>query len=115
MLEFDRGPCDHRNILVVILSKHDAFYRIGCKEGRINTRYTASDLAPLKEKFLSVADVPDVEMSLRTAVAKYSGGQGYVKCGCKTSCKLNRCSCRNYPSCVTHAAIKVDHAKIIIF
>ena len=88
--EFDRGPSDNRNLLVVILQREDNLYKVGCKEGRINTRYTAADMDPIKEKLFTISEVPDVEMALRT---KYTGGQGYVKCACKLSCKNNRCSC----------------------
>ena len=98
--EFDRGPSDNRNLLVVILQREDNLYQVGCKEGHINTRYTAADMDPIKEKLLTIAEVPDVEMALRTAVTKYTGGQGYVKCACKLSCKNNRCSCsKKYLKC----------------
>ena len=46
------------------------------------------------EKLLSLSDVPDVELPLRTAITRYTGGQGYVKCACKSNCKTSRCSCK---------------------
>ena len=91
--EFDRGPRDGRNVLVVILEKENDFYVVGCREGRLTTRYTAADLEPVKEKLLAAADVPNVAMALGTAVTKYTGGQGYVKCACEKSCQSNRCTC----------------------
>ena len=53
----------------------------------------AADMDPVKEKLLTPDEVPDVEMALRTAVTRYTGGQGYVKCSCKTNCTTSRCSC----------------------
>ncbi|KAK3932626.1 N-succinylglutamate 5-semialdehyde dehydrogenase [Frankliniella fusca] len=50
-----------------------------------------------KEKFISVEDVPDTYVALRSmATAQYlSGGQGYVRCACKTGCKpSSKCKCR---------------------
>ena len=91
--EFDRGPSDSRNLLVVVLQRDEDLYQVGCREGRITTRYTAADMDPVKEKLLTPDEVPDVEMALRTAVTRYTGGQGYVKCACKTNCTTSRCSC----------------------
>ena len=51
--EIDRGPSDSRNLLVVILHKDEELYQVGCKEGRINTRYTAADLDPVRQKLLT--------------------------------------------------------------
>ncbi|XP_068235556.1 uncharacterized protein [Palaemon carinicauda] len=93
--EFDRGPSDSRNLLVVVLQRDEDLYEVGCREGRITTRSTAADMDPVKEKFLTPDEVPDVEMALRTAVTRYTGGQGYVKCDCKTNCTTSRCSCTN--------------------
>ena len=91
--EFDRGPSDSRNLLVVVLQRDEDLYQVGCREGRITTWYTAADMDPVKEKLLTPDDVPDVEMALRTAVTRYTGGQGYVKCACKTNCTTSGCSC----------------------
>ncbi|XP_068229732.1 KRAB-A domain-containing protein 2-like [Palaemon carinicauda] len=101
--EFDRGPSDSRNLLVVVLQRDEDLYQVGCREGRITTRYTAADMDLVKEKLLTPDEVPDVEMALRTAVTRYKGGQGYMKCACKTNCTTSRCSCTNkllkYNSC----------------
>ncbi|KAK4312428.1 hypothetical protein Pmani_016151 [Petrolisthes manimaculis] len=91
--EFDHGPSDSRNLLVVVLQRDEDLYQVGCREGRITTWYTAADMDPVKEKLLTPDEVPDVEMALRTAVTRYTGGQGYVKCACKTNCTTSRCSC----------------------
>ena len=91
--EFDSWPCDSRNFLVVVMQRDNDLYQEGCREGRITTWYTAADLDPVKEKLLTPDEIPNVEFALRTAVTRYTGGQGYVKCSCKTTCKTSRCSC----------------------
>ncbi|KAK4315560.1 hypothetical protein Pmani_013251 [Petrolisthes manimaculis] len=91
--EFNRVPSDSRNLLVVVLQRDEDLYQVGCREGRITTRYTAAVMDPVKEKPLTPDEVPDVEMALRTAVTRYTGGQGYVKCSCKPNCTTSRCSC----------------------
>ena len=91
--EVDRGPSDSKNLLVVVLSNDNEIYRVGCKEGIINTRFTRADIDKIGEKLLKVADVPDVHISLRAAVSRSTGGQGYQKCSCKTVCTSLRCSC----------------------
>ena len=79
--EFDRGPSDARNLLVVVMSKSKDLYKVGCKEGSLRARYTTADLDPINKNLLSVTDVPDVELPLRTAITKYTGGQGYANEG----------------------------------
>ena len=91
--EFDRGPSDTRNLLVVVLQRYEDLYQVGCREGRRTTRYTATEMDPFKEKLLTPDEVPNVEMDLRTTVTRCTGGQGYVKCTCKTNCTTSRCSC----------------------
>ena len=41
--EFDRGPTDPKNLIVVILEKVEDFYTLGCKAGILSNKYTASD------------------------------------------------------------------------
>ena len=79
--EFDRGPSDARNLLVVVMSKSKDLYKVGCKEGSLRARYTTADLDPINKNLLSVTDVPNVELPLRTAITKYTGGQGYANEG----------------------------------
>ena len=65
--DVDRGRCDSRNILGVIMEADltKDLYRIGTKDGILNSRY-----------------------SLRECAGKASlfGDQGYRRCNCKTSC-----------------------------
>ena len=91
--EVDWGPSDSKNLLVVVISKDDDMYRLGCKEGIINSRFTRADLDKIGEKLLKVADVPDVRVTLRAAVSRSTGGQGFQKCHCKALCTSLKCSC----------------------
>ena len=84
---FDLGPSDPRNLLVIVLGYENELYTLGTKTGRLAAKYTAADLEPIQERLLSSEDVPNVEIPLRTAVGKYTRGQGYQKCMCKTVCR----------------------------
>ena len=69
---------------------------MGTKKGGLAQLYTRNQFAICEEKFLSKADVPNTEISLRTC-ARYtsvSGGQGYTRCICKGKCNTNKCSCK---------------------
>ena len=74
--EFDRGPSDPKNLLVVILSAENNLYEVGCEQAKISTKFTAADLDLLSEKLIYPGDVPnDVSLTLRSVVGKRSGGQ----------------------------------------
>ena len=66
---FDRGPNYARNLLVVVMNKSNDLYKVECKEGSLHARYTAADLDLTKASLISVIDVPDVELPLRTAIS----------------------------------------------
>ena len=91
--DVDRGPCDPKNLLVVVLRQEDWLYTVGCREGVVISKFTAADLSPIYQILINADNVPDICLSLRTATAKAIGGQGYVKCQCKTQCLSGRCSC----------------------
>ena len=94
--EFDRGPSDPRNLLVVIMDREDELYTVGCQQGTLRTKYTAADLEVVSEKLLTIDEVPELTLPLSTAISKGTGGQGYTKCACKKSCATNRCSCTKH-------------------
>ena len=99
VLDVDRGRCDSRNILGVIMEADHTkdLYRIGTKDGIVNSCYARNhQLSTFTEGTVNIADVPSVNISLRECVGKASlfGGQGYRRCNCKTSCRSNLCSCR---------------------
>ena len=92
----DRARGDSRNIIAIILDVIDDNYKLRTKEGRLAQLYTRNQFVICEEKFLSVADVPNIEISLQTC-ARYtsiSGGQGYTQCICKERCNTNKCSCK---------------------
>ena len=72
-------------------------YKVGTKAGLLKVTLPRNALGKCKHNvFLSPGDVPDIELSLREAVAAESvgNGQGHVHCKCTTGCKDRRCSCR---------------------
>ena len=80
-------------LLVVVMEANEDMYKLGCREGKLAQRYSTADLDFVKEPLLKICDVPNIEIALRTAVGKTSGGQGYIKCSCKANCSTLRCSC----------------------
>ena len=80
--DVDRGPTDPE------------FYTVDCREGVLKSKDTASDLNQIDHQLIKLDEVPSNILSLRTATCKSTGGQGFVKCNCKNSCKVGRCTCR---------------------
>nr|XP_018908200.1 PREDICTED: uncharacterized protein LOC109037832 [Bemisia tabaci] len=93
----DRGKVDTSNVIGVILSVNDGFYKIGTKRGQINSLFSPNQIFECKESFLTPEDVPkgkDISIrsvSLRTSL---TGGRGFFYCQCKTKCETNRCKCK---------------------
>ena len=85
-----RGGCDSRNILGVIMEADHTknMYRIGNKDGILNSWYARNQFGTCTEGTVNIADIPSVNISLREGAGKASlfGGQGYRRCNCKTSC-----------------------------
>ena len=51
----------------------------------------------MKAVFFALDEVPEKHVSLREVATKGSlgNGQGYLRCNCKTGCKLStRCKCK---------------------
>lgn len=96
--ELDRAKADHRNLIAVVLEENDNFYKLGTKHGKIERLYMRTEFEPCKENiFLSVADVPEVEMSLRAHAQAESadGSQVPISCNCsKSKCGSGSCKCR---------------------
>ncbi|XP_068205367.1 KRAB-A domain-containing protein 2-like [Palaemon carinicauda] len=91
--DVDRGPTDPMNLLVVAM-KEDGLCTVGCREGVLGSKYTAADLSPIDQVLIKADHVPDIRLTLTTATAKATGGQGFIKCQCRTQCSSGRCSCR---------------------
>ena len=91
----DRGAADARNLLCYIMSKKTDAFVLGCKAGRLDcvfqwNQLTKCDLATT----WSIEDVPDKEISIRSAIiaVSISRGQGVIRCGCKKACS-GKCRC----------------------
>ena len=85
--DVDRGRCDSRNILMVIMEADFTkdLYRIRTKDGILNTWYARNEFSACTEGTVNIADVPSVNISLRECAGKASlfGGQRYGRCNCK--------------------------------
>ena len=117
--DVDRGRCDSRNILRVIVEVDltKDLLKIGTKDGILNSLCTRNQFTTCTEGTVNISDVPSVNVSLRECAGKASlfGCQGYKRCTCKTSCQNHFCSWRksnnNSKSNATLSAIIVCHAK----
>ncbi|KRZ66072.1 KRAB-A domain-containing protein 2 [Trichinella papuae] len=76
--DVNRGPADLKNFLVVIMTECEGLYTVGCREGKLSSKFAAADLQVISENLLSIDEVPDAEIPLRTAVTKATDGHGYV-------------------------------------
>ena len=85
--DVDCGRCDSRKILEVIMEVDLAkgLYKIGTKDGILNTMYTRNQLTTCTEGTVDILDVPSINVSLRECAGKGSliGGRGYKRCNCK--------------------------------
>ncbi|KRX78281.1 KRAB-A domain-containing protein 2 [Trichinella sp. T6] len=66
--DVDRGPADPKNFLVVVMAECEGLYTVGCREGKLASKFTAADLQVISENLLSIDEVPDTEIPLRTAL-----------------------------------------------
>ena len=72
VLDVDRGRCDSRNILGVIMEADlgKDFYRMGTKDGILNSWYARNQFSAYTEGTANIADVPSVNISLRECAGK---------------------------------------------
>ncbi|KRX26782.1 hypothetical protein T07_8989 [Trichinella nelsoni] len=66
--DVDRGPADPKNFPVVIMAECEVLYTVGCREGKLSFKFTAADLQVISENLVSIDEVPDAEIPLRTSV-----------------------------------------------
>lgn len=95
--DIDRARSDGRNMLATVIEVIASnLYKLGTKQGVLNQLYSRNQFTVCKERFISPEDVPETEISLRECCRMSSkcGGQGYSRCGCKSGCKSDKCSCR---------------------
>ena len=52
----------------------DGLYEVGCREGRLISRFTTTDLDHVSGKVLSPKEVSDVKKQLRRAASKVTAG-----------------------------------------
>ncbi|XP_028147627.2 uncharacterized protein LOC114341037 [Diabrotica virgifera virgifera] len=92
--DVDRARSDQRNLLAIVTEiTEKKLYKLGTKYGILNQLYSRNQFTVCKEKFISIEEIPDTEISLRECARKSSncGGQGYSRCGCKDGCKSDKC------------------------
>ena len=72
--DVDRGRCDSRNILGEIMEADVTkdLYRIGTKDGILNSWYARNQFSTCTEGTVNIADVPSVNISLRECAGKAS-------------------------------------------
>ncbi|KAK7605083.1 hypothetical protein V9T40_006941 [Parthenolecanium corni] len=96
--DVDRGKTDARSILACVIEKtEDGFYRLGTREGIINSLYARSQFALSHEQFVQLDEVPitSATISLRSVASSQAtgNGQGFVRCHCMQKCINKRCLC----------------------
>ena len=89
-------------------------YRIGTKDGTLNSWYARNQFSTCTEGTVNIADVPSVNISLRECAGKASlfGGQGYRRCNRKTSCRIIFARAERQTSYATLNVTIVYRAKI---
>ncbi|CAI6355308.1 unnamed protein product [Macrosiphum euphorbiae] len=61
----DRSKCNPQSIIAIVLEKTtDEFYRLGTKYGILKQLYARSQFSLCTEKFITLRDVPDVDICL---------------------------------------------------
>lgn len=93
--EEDRGRCEAKSILAVVLNKENNMYKLGTKYGILEQRYIRSQFTVCAEKLIDIDEVPDKEISLRTSAIEQSSstGGGFLKCNCQRKCTTKQCTC----------------------
>ncbi|OUC41762.1 hypothetical protein D917_10702 [Trichinella nativa] len=86
----ERGRADPRNLLVVIITVSNDLYAVACRERTLSAKFTAADLDIIAEKLLNIENIPQEKISVKSATAKSTRSQGYVKCQCVILCKSGR-------------------------
>ncbi|KAK7602150.1 hypothetical protein V9T40_009591 [Parthenolecanium corni] len=89
--DVNRGKTDARSILACVIEKtEDGFYRLGTREGIINSLYARSQFVQLDEVPITSATI-----LLRSVASSQAtgNGQGFVRCHCMQKCINKRCLC----------------------
>lgn len=80
------------NCLIV----EDMNYKLGTTKGKLQYYYSIIQITICKKMFVSVDEVPDIQLSLREVAWLFLnlGGQGYDRCTCGQKCETRRCKCK---------------------
>ncbi|KRY56250.1 hypothetical protein T03_11134 [Trichinella britovi] len=100
----ERGRADPRNLLVVIITVSNDLYAVGCRERTLSAKFTTADLDIIAEKLLNIKNIPQEKTSVKSATAKSTRSQGYVKCQCDKTIKKHK---QRFPSTTEFRAGKV--------
>lgn len=115
----DRGPLDLRSLVCVVLEVQPNGFRLGTEVGSLSGMHQKNTFTLLPTRHLSVEKIPDKEFdSVRSAVKEVSvfGGQGFVRCACRTGCKSGRCKCfKNRLACNSRCHAGISCANYVPF
>lgn len=95
--DVDRAKADGRNIIAVVISiENENLYKLGTKYGILSQLYSRNEFGVCKERFITIEEVPETDITLRECARKDSnlGGQGFQHCNCTSECNSNRCKCK---------------------
>ena len=70
------GTSDQRNVFLIVISENDGLYEVGCREGTLNTKFTAADLEKLPGTLIepqSVCRIRDSKLN------KFQTAMNYVE------------------------------------
>ena len=99
----DRAPIGPLSLIVTVTDIYSdgGAFQIGTKHGTIQSAFTRSDITPCgTNQLLLPTDVPNKELSVRTAARLEVGGPSIISCHCKKSYLSNRCMCyKNQVKC----------------
>ncbi|KRX51773.1 hypothetical protein T09_1243 [Trichinella sp. T9] len=55
--DVDRGPADPKNFLAIVIAECEGLYTVGCREGKLSSKFTAADLQVISENLLSIDEI----------------------------------------------------------
>ena len=98
---------DASNVIGVILSVNDGFYKIGTKQGQINSLFSRNQIFECKESFLTPEDVPKgKDISIRSVSLQTSPeAKDSFIVSAKLSARQTDASARKQTCCATLSAM----------
>lgn len=94
--DVDRGRLAPRNVMAVVQSVDDGFYKLATKTGILQKLFCRNEFQLADNNvFIDNSNIDNKEISLRTASSDISGStQGFISCMCNKKCINRACSCR---------------------